>query len=44
MAVWEPNEKNTIKKPLIREGPNSSSISELIENLSKNPDVSFAII
>jgi hypothetical protein len=32
------------KKPLIREGTNSSSIPELIINLSKNPDVSFVVI
>jgi hypothetical protein len=36
--------KNIIKKPLIREGPNLSSIPELIDNLSKNPDVSFVVI
>jgi hypothetical protein len=33
-----------IKKPLIREGPNSSPIAELIDNLSKNPVVSFVVI
>jgi hypothetical protein len=43
MAVWERKEKNVEKKPLIREGPNSSSIPELIDNLSKNPDVSFVV-
>jgi hypothetical protein len=34
------------KKPLIREGPNLSPISELIDNLSlsKNPDVSFVVL
>jgi hypothetical protein len=32
------------KKPLIREGPHWSSIAELIDNLSKNPDVSFFYI
>jgi hypothetical protein len=31
------------KKPLIREGPNSSSIAEIIEILSKNPNVSFVV-
>jgi hypothetical protein len=36
--------KNIIKKPLIREGPNSSSIPELIDYLTKNPDVSFVVI
>jgi hypothetical protein len=32
------------KKPLIREGPNSSLIPELIINSSKNLDVSFVVI
>jgi hypothetical protein len=36
--------KNIIKKSLIREGPNSSSIPELIDILSQNPDVSFVVI
>jgi hypothetical protein len=45
MAVWErKDKKNIIKKPLIREGTNSSSIPELIINLSKNPEVSFVVI
>jgi hypothetical protein len=45
MAVWERKEKKyNKKKPLIREGPNSSSIPELIVNLTKNPDVSFVVI
>jgi hypothetical protein len=33
-----------IKKPLIREGLNSSSIPELIDKESKNPDVSLLYI
>jgi hypothetical protein len=32
------------KKPSIQEGPNPSSIPELIDNLSKNPNVSFVVI
>jgi hypothetical protein len=32
------------KKHLIREGPNSSSIPELLDNLSKNLEVSFVVI
>jgi hypothetical protein len=40
----EKKKKKIIKKPLIREGTNSSSIPELIINLSKNPDVSFVVI
>jgi hypothetical protein len=35
---------NIIKKPLIREGPNSSLIAELIENLSKNLEIIFVVI
>jgi hypothetical protein len=44
MAVWERKEKKYNKKTLIRKGPNSSSILELIINLSKNLDVSFVVI
>jgi hypothetical protein len=32
------------KKTIIREDPNSSSIPELMDNLSKNPDVPFVVI
>jgi hypothetical protein len=32
------------KKPLIGEGPNSSSIPELIDSLSKNPEIIFVVI
>jgi hypothetical protein len=32
------------KKTLIRDGPNSSSFPELIENLSKNPEIIFVVI
>jgi hypothetical protein len=33
-----------LQKHLIREGPNSSSIPEHLDNLSKNPDVPFVVI
>jgi hypothetical protein len=43
--LCESEKKNNIlKKPLIRKGPNSGSIPELIDNLTENPDVSFVVI
>jgi hypothetical protein len=44
MAVWERKEKKYNKKVLMREGPNSSSFPELIDNWTKNPAVSFVVI
>jgi hypothetical protein len=32
------------EKIKIQEGPNSSQIPELLDYLSKNPDVSFAVL